>query len=80
MGYLCDYNHVHVFSYPDPLPPTNATFFPAGALNDNPLKIGLSSTYWKCTSSNVIVNLSGGRIRFGALGFSFKTKGEQNQT
>ena len=29
---------------PDPLPPTMAIFFPAGALNDKPFNIGRSGT------------------------------------
>ena len=33
---------VSKITYPDPLPPTRATFFPAGTLKSSPFKIGRS--------------------------------------
>ena len=55
-------------TYPDPLPPTMATFFPAGTVNDSLLRICRPSTYLNITSSNVMVAVSGLISSSGAPG------------
>ena len=39
----CDLYYI-IITYPEPLPPTIAIFFPAGTRNDNPSRISLSGT------------------------------------
>ena len=55
-------------TYPDPLPPTMATFFPAGTVKDKPLSILCPGTYSKWTSSNVILDSWGVIRSSGAVG------------
>lgn len=43
---------IYLIAYPQPDPPTIATFLPLGMVNDTFLKIGFPSTYWKFTFLN----------------------------
>ena len=61
-------NHSKLITYPDPLPPTMATFFPAGTVNDKPLSIFCPGTYSKWTSSKVILDFWGLTRSSGAVG------------
>lgn len=58
------------YTYPEPLPPTIATFFPVGTVKLNSSKIGFPSTYPKVTFSNTIAAEHDGTMRLGAFGFS----------
>lgn len=62
-------------TYPDPLPPTMATFFPAGTSKETPLSTFCPSKYSKYTSSNLMVASWGATSSGGAISFSFGHKG-----
>lgn len=53
-------------TYPDPLPPTIATFFPEGTENDNPFRIFCPGKYSKCTLLNVMADSVGVANNSGA--------------
>lgn len=60
-------------SYPEPLPPTNAIFFPAGTVKLNFDKMGWPFTYWKPTFSK-ITSASLADICAGGTFDSYETK------
>ena len=59
-------------TYPDPLPPTIATFFPDGTVKVNPLRILWPGTYSKYTSLKVMIDSCGETLSTGAFGFAWK--------
>ena len=56
-----------LYTYPDPLPPTIATFLPVGTVKLRPLNRCWSSEYPKYTSSKVIVASCGVTCNAGAF-------------
>lgn len=58
--------------YPEPLPPTIATFFPEGTVNEIPSRILFPSRYSNTTFSKVISAEFGGKRNTSASGFTFK--------
>lgn len=63
-------------TYPDPLPPTMATFFPAGTSKDTPFKTFWPSKYSKYTSSKRMVASCGAMANGGARSFSYSKPSE----
>ena len=53
------YNNRTIVDFPDPFPPTIASFFPAGISKQTFLKIGWPRTYLKPTPSKDRVAISG---------------------
>ena len=59
------------FTHPDPLPPTMATFFPAGTSKDTPARTFCPSRYSKCTLSKAMAAVCGVICRGGASSLSY---------
>lgn len=59
------------FTHPDPLPPTMATFFPAGTSKDTPARTFCPSRYSKCTLSKTMAAVCGVICRGGASSLSY---------
>lgn len=67
---------VWMLTYPDPLPPTIATFFPAGTSKDTPFKTFWPSRYSKYTSSKRMVASCGAMVNGGARSLSYSKPSE----
>ena len=68
------YFKLRKFSYPDPLPPTTAIFFPDGTVKDKFSNISRPGTYSKYTFLNVMADSSKETSRFGALDWFCRKK------